>query len=406
MDEGEPSLSDWKIELTENGTQDTDESGVATFNQVIPGEYGLSEVQQKGWTQTNIYCFNEEPTFTPTPTPTTTVTETPSPTNTPTVTITPTATPTPTLGGICHWNNDKDEWNALSVNIDNLGHSGHVKDYVYAGPRSENGHPDNELGEVWCEENYRPLSIINKLIKPIYAVTSDDEGFLVNVNPSQVVRCYVGNQQVNSKLTISKFNNLWPNNASVGSDVQYTLTLNVTENNINDVSVIDLPPSGFKYKLGSYKVFVNGIERFISEPEYHSPGQWFLGDLNENDVVTLSYLATIESSVDPGLYKDAAYAFGFQNDGEKLLASAVNSGKSDPGVLATNFVGTKIGLEPSVSTQGTNIVKEETIGQVLGASTQELPGTGANTLWMLIAALLATSGYGSISYGLKSKKKK
>jgi hypothetical protein len=237
----------------------------------------------------------------------------------------------------------------------------------------------------------------------------DNSVYSINLQPEQTVNCYIGNQRILPKISISKYNNRWPNAITAGSDVLYTLILKVTENNIRGVTVTDLPPLGFKYKSGSYQVLVNGVSRNIPEPAYHSPGKWFVGDLEKGDVVTLSYLATVDTSIDAGLYKDIAWAYGCSESSscsmqseDKLLAYSTDSGQSDSGVLTGTFVGSKVKLDPIFASQDVNVVREE--GQVLGATT-EMPSTGADTIWLYLSLMLSTLGTGLITSGLKKGKK-
>ena len=98
------------------------------------------------------------------------------------------------------------------------------------------------------------------------------------------------NWRIPPELSISKTNNRWPTAQTVGAEVEYTITLGLTQNDIKDVTIIDLPPHGFTYKSGSYKVLVNGIPRNIAQPSYSSPGIWYLGDLQKDDLVLLPIL--------------------------------------------------------------------------------------------------------------------
>jgi len=221
-----------------------------------------------------------------------------------------------------------------------------------------------------------------------------------------------GNKYVPPRLTIAKYNNRWPNTVSNGDDIEYTLTLKVLDNKMKDVTVLDLPPYGFTYISGSYKVKVNGIDRAIAEPVYHSPGFWYLGDLNKDDVVTMTYLADISGSVDPGLYKDMAWAYGCVsstdcslNSEDMLLASSVDSTKVDPGILTDNYVGTKIKLTTGFSSSQDVDIEKEEVGEVLGASIGGLPATGSETIWLVISGILLTLGAGLIYFSSKSRRK-
>ena len=394
FDEGEEKLNDWEINLSSQEYQDSKTTGSQQFGQVLfdqllPDTYYLSEDLKPGWNQTGIYCLSDSD---------------PTPTATPTTTIVPTitATPTPDTGekiNICRYNSGKKEYNAITISINAYHPEGENGDFLYQG----NFPVNSSVADEWCQANIpETLGVfINKLmnVQPINAVASSNghNNYPINLTAGQNLNCYIGNQYVEPELTISKSNNRWPSAQSIGSEVEYTITLNVNKNDIDDVSVVDLPPLGFKYKPGSWKVFVGETQIYtVSEPVYSSPGTWEIGDLSIGDVVTLKYLATIENSVDPGTYKDAAWAQGFSGD-EKVLAQAV-----DPGYLASRFVGTQIKIDPNLPGQPVDLVSQE--GQVLGASTQ-LPATGANTVWMIIFFILSALGLSTLYYGLKSNKK-
>lgn len=78
---------------------------------------------------------------------------------------------------------------------------------------------------------------------------------------------------------------------------------------------------------------------------------------------------------------------------DMLLASSVDSTKTDPGIITDTVVGTKIEI-PRTGTQSKAInIVEKREGQVLGASDVRLPATGAND-WVLV------TGLGSIFTGL------
>jgi hypothetical protein len=70
----------------------------------------------------------------------------------------------------------------------------------------------------------------------------------------------------------------------------------------------------------------------------------------------------------------------------------------NPGFIDTNFVGTQVKIVTSDQDS------QSLTGQVLGAST-ELPATGAQTLWLILALTMIAGGAGSITLGLKLKKK-
>jgi len=79
------------------------------------------------------------------------------------------------------------------------------------------------------------------------------------------------NQKVKPKLTIRKFNDKWPNVQNTGSNILYSIVVKILDNDMQDVSMIDLPPEGFRYQLGSWKAYKNGLPYGVSEPVCSSP---------------------------------------------------------------------------------------------------------------------------------------
>lgn len=258
---------------------------------------------------------------------------------------------------------------------------------------------------IYCDKTPSD-PVPSQTITPTMAQKMNKNNHQVILKPSQSLQCYVGNQYVTPKLTISKSNNVGLTPQKIGNEVEYTLKLKVTDNMIKDLTVVDLPPEGFNYKAGSYQVKVNGIIRDIAEPQYHSPGKWSVGDLNKNDEVELTYITTIQNSVDPGTYKDAAWAFGCQgstdcqiSSGDKILAEAVN-----PGYLNSTFVGTQVRLVAEAPAQEYSVDREEIKkGEVLGATTG-LPATGANNGWLWVIGSLLASGMALVFAGVKKNK--
>ena len=294
----------------------------------------------------------------------------------------------------------------VTVTKDVLGNEGQPIEDNHSFTASVTGQENGSFSEntpavYYLNPGTYTVSEIN--IDTMYKLKSDND-VVITVTSGESKTVNFINWKVPAKLTISKTNNRWPTDVSSGSEVEYTITLNVQDNDIKDVTVTDLPPFNFKYKAGSWKVLVGGNPITIPEPVYSSPGKWYLGDLAKGAVVTLSYLAIIDGSVDAGTYKDAAWAYGCQEStnctlqsGDKLLASAVAPGNLN----SPFFVGTQVKIAATTNGQEVNLVKEE--GQVLGATT-ELPGTGAKTIWMIIFSILSSLGLGLIILGLKKEK--
>ena len=204
-----------------------------------------------------------------------------------------------------------------------------------------------------------------------------------------------GNQKSDPKLHISKTNNTGGNELSPGNSVEYTITLGITDNSINNLKVTDLLSDGFKYHLGSYKVIKNGsdVTAQVEEPQYHSPGVWdlsVLGQLTPEDKIELIYTADISTDQQAGKYADLAYATAVSGyDSEKGLLAAA----TDTGYIDTNYVGTDVTVNREYQNSiSAGVEKTETIeGQVLGASTG-MPATGAATLWLIISSILGSLG--------------
>lgn len=219
------------------------------------------------------------------------------------------------------------------------------------------------------------------------------------------ISCFVYNQPIDPQILIEKFNNA-AGVLSAGGQVVYTLRLTVSEEggpSLNTV-VTDLHPEGINYVSGSWSATKNASSFAISEPTYASPGDWSLGDLNPGDVVEMTYLANISSDQDNGIYPDLAWAEGESVGGAQILAQAGTLGN----IGDERFVGTEVQIDSRVETRkafdAEKEVEEE--GEVLGAVSEILPATGAQTIWMILASLL--TGFGAISlataYAIRRKK--
>jgi LPXTG-motif cell wall-anchored protein len=207
----------------------------------------------------------------------------------------------------------------------------------------------------------------------------------VNYLPDPTPELNFGNRFIASYITLTKTNDA-AGDKSPGDAVTFTLTLTISENDLDNVRVFDSPAAGFKYRSGSWTATINGGTFAIAEPDYSSGvGAWNLGDLHVGDVVVMSYLADIDGNQSAGLYSDLAWADGTSLIGDNILANA----SSDP----LYFVGTRVNVVRSTQDSAqVNVIHQE---RVLGASTQ-LPSTGSNTLWLIIAGILATLGFGLV----------
>ncbi|MFH2086015.1 MAG: VWA domain-containing protein [bacterium] len=222
----------------------------------------------------------------------------------------------------------------------------------------------------------------------------------VYINAGQTTYCQIGNQ-ANPKLTIEKSNDVVGAQAP-GSDVLYTLKVELHGSNVNNVIVTDVPPTGFTYHAGTWSAIstLRGdlkLALVTTEPTYASPGSWILGDMVSGEVVTLTYTADVSSDQDSGTYPDIAWAEGVNSFSVQVVKAAGQNSTYVDGI----FVGTNV--EITKSQQETGSVDIQKTGEVLGAST-ELPATGANNLWFLAAVIALISGLALIFGGKHMQK--
>ncbi len=235
-----------------------------------------------------------------------------------------------------------------------------------------------------------------------FPVASSCQSVTVNAGEDSIAN--FGNRPPNPLVMIDKTNNTGGADQAPGNTVGYTITVTFSEGSVTNLQVTDLLPDGFTYNGGSYVVLLNGTPQAgLPEPGYASPGTWdlsLLGTLTPEDVVELQYTANIGGSQQQGLYKDLAWSEGQSLASIPVMARDVND-PTDP------FVGTNVNVVTGQNTAASvslNTKREETTtGEVLGASTG-LPGTGGNTIWVVIASVLAALGGLLAGLGLALKK--
>ena len=205
-----------------------------------------------------------------------------------------------------------------------------------------------------------------------------------------------GNQPVEPKLKIKKSNNS-TGPQEPGSSVTYTIDVTALDNPVLGVKVTDLPPAGFVYRGGSWKATSSlrgdlGLLASLGLTHaYASPGEWSLGDMQPGEIVTLSYMADISGSQDPGTYKDIAWAKGTSENSDPVLA---NSDETSPFFVGTNvavITPTVAQVQVPEKTKTKTKHKTETKkvqGEVLGAI------TGTDNSWPLLALIFFVSGAG------------
>ena len=148
------------------------------------------------------------------------------------------------------------------------------------------------------------------------------------------------------ELSISKSNDSYPTAEKIGNQVRFTIKVTAHRNDVNKVEVYDLFSKGFKYVGGSWTADSNvrddlKLLGITPEPAYASPASWDLGDMEKDEVVTLTYLAEITDSVIAGVYKDLAWTQGKTTfSGEDVLGYA-----EETGYVNDSFVGTQVRVE-------------------------------------------------------------
>lgn len=182
----------------------------------------------------------------------------------------------------------------------------------------------------------------------------------------------------NVTLSLQKTNNTNGFSVSPNSEVLYTLTVKTFDVPLDNVVVVDLPPNGFVYKIGSW----SGTS---VEPVYHSPGRWNLGNMQANQTIILTYIAQINDSVENGIYPDLAWAEGILGE-DQVYANEDND----------IFVGSKVIVDKNANP---SVVLSAPKNSVLGASDEKiLPATGANLIWIKLSVMLMFVGLSLVFY--------
>jgi len=211
----------------------------------------------------------------------------------------------------------------------------------------------------------------------------------VYIGPGDNVQCYIGNQY--PLLNITKTNNAPVGGLYVGQSATYTLHVSIPDENngivpavLNEVNVTDLPSNGFIYRLGSWVSLKNGIpDPAVTEPSYHFPGVWSLGQLKPGEEFTLSYVTDLANTLNVGTYPDLAWAQG------DLDPSGATVYAQDPNTSSV-FVGT----DTKVIALASIVPAQVVIGEIY------LPRTGSDPAVAVIAGSLALLGLALISAGL------
>lgn len=231
---------------------------------------------------------------------------------------------------------------------------------------------------------------------------------------------------IDSRLYILKTNDAWPTDVTIGDEVTYTIRVMAVGGPVYDATVLDVPPAQLSYVPDSYTAeSSNGTDLradgTTADPNYQSPGKWTLGDLDKDEIVTLTYKAKVGTLADPGVYPDMVWATGTseqsratEGETDDLLALSDPDFSSNSGGVdfdgsqghfgEDNFAGTQVAvvLDQTPFSEYQVGRTEEKQGAVLGAST-ELPATGARAWLTVLAFLSIVAGAGFLIMGKRSR---
>ncbi len=231
---------------------------------------------------------------------------------------------------------------------------------------------------------------------------------------------------IDSRLYILKTNNAWPTDVTSGDEVTYTIRVMAVGGPVYDATVLDVPPAQFTYVPDSFTAESSDgtdlrADGTTGDPNYQSPGEWNLGDLAKDEIVTLTYKTKVGTLADPGVYPDMVWATGTSEQSDKtggetndLLALSDPEFTASSGGVDFNGAWGHFGEEHFAGTQ-VAMVKDQTPfseyqvgkteekqGTVLGAST-ELPATGARAWLTFLALLSIVAGAGFLIMSKRSR---
>jgi hypothetical protein len=247
------------------------------------------------------------------------------------------------------------------------------------------------LTNIYCELDQEVNGFgTTALLRPI-----EDEDYAgdyqLDLKAGQSYHCYVGNQI--SELYIDKTNDATAP-LTLGDTTTFTIMVTLPDQTaggytpamLNDLMVKDLFSKGFKYIVGSNKVWVNGVPIVAPVPTYNSPGTWDLSSLTleGGDEVKIQYQVEMVDPLNEGTYKDTAWA-------------EANTAETSNQVLALDindkdfFVGTEVKVAQVLEPQEVTIPEEE------------LPRTGSNIMILVASTALAGFGFALVLLGLAKK---
>ena len=372
QDDGEEELSEWEIDLS-GDTQLTDEDGQVLFENLITGEYALSELIDESWFQSNVTCGenqlidndNEHSIF-----------------------VNPGDEITCSIGNYQNGQISGTKWNDENANQQNDQEPA-LSDWTVFIDLNSNGLLDGKEDSVKTGQDGSYL--LNELTPGTYRICEAQQSGWLETYPlnSELNDCHTitvssgneisevnfGNQEILLSLVLGKTNNKGAG-ISAGDTVTYTLDLDNTANqDIHNLKVTDVLPGRFSYVNGS--TLINGVA--ASDPGV-SGGilTWDIGILAQGRSVTITYQASTKSDLVAATYTNLATCKGngFSNLREQILGAI----ECDPAASSSVRVGAAANFGGSVES------KVSVAGLVLGIAT-ELPASGNKTSNLIFAGL-------------------
>lgn len=227
---------------------------------------------------------------------------------------------------------------------------------------------------------------------------TDDGCYKITINEyGQVVTANFGNHH-NVSLDIAKSNNR-PNAVVAGDTVTYTINVSVPEDSdtVYDATTVDVLPSGFSYISGSWTAYSdvrgNILDSPTTEPTYGtgSEGIWKLGTMTSGEMVTLTYQVKIGASVTPGTYTNTAFVKGFDNPRCGDISEEVDQEFARYEYGECNKRCSEVISKLVTSDVTVAAILGETVfkpGQVLGANTLENTGAKLQPLQLILPVLM------------------
>ncbi len=189
------------------------------------------------------------------------------------------------------------------------------------------------------------------------------------------------------QLTISKSNNSLLDGINAGDTIDYTIEVKAPDDSLpgtylsNQTTLFDKLPTGITYQPGTFVATSSRRGNLpLSEPAYSGDdwATWDLGDIQEGEVVTLTYKAKISTSTLPGTYTDQSYVKGMSLTDEEVLGVGANG---------TEFVSSNI-LVVTATANPTNNQNTPTEVETSSENIKKLPNTGV-TIYLSIFGMFS-----------------